>query len=148
MNDRDATFDTTEHPGTRVLAVTGEIDLAMAARFAEELTALIAGTDGMSVIDLSGVTFIDSSGVRELLKAKRQAEMTKKQLLLLNPSPSCRRVLEVSGVWNEFAVEETPAERDVRSHQSSARGLAARVSLWIRHEKHVYIWTPRSSASG
>lgn len=109
MNDRDATFDTTEHAGNRVLAVTGEIDLAMAGLFAEALDAIIADTDGMSVVDLSGITFIDSSGVRELLKAKRNADTAKKQLLLLNPSPSCRRVLEVSGVWNEFAIEETSA---------------------------------------
>jgi hypothetical protein len=29
------------------------------------------------------------------------------QLLLASPSASCRRVLEISGVWSEFVVEGT-----------------------------------------
>ena len=55
------------------------------------------------MVDLSGVGFIDSSGVRELLKAKKAAGG---ELSLLTPSPSCRHVLEISGVWSEFTVLE------------------------------------------
>ena len=53
--------------------MSGEIDLAVAARFAQELESLVADTNGTGVVDLSGVGFIDSSGVRELLKAKKAA---------------------------------------------------------------------------
>jgi hypothetical protein len=44
--------------------------------------------------------------VRELLKAKHAAERAGGALSLLTPSASCRKVLEISGVWSEFTVLE------------------------------------------
>jgi anti-sigma B factor antagonist len=107
MAEWDVDFDRTEEGSTRVLAATGEIDLSAAPRFAQELTALVADGNGTALVDLSGVTFIDSSGVRELLAANRQAEAMGMRLQLVNPSAACKRVLEISGVWDEFMVQKT-----------------------------------------
>jgi len=107
MAEWDVDFDRTEEGSTRVLAATGEIDLSAAPRFAQELTAVVADGSGTALIDLSGVTFIDSSGVRELLAANRQAEAMGMRLQLVNPSAACKRVLEISGVWDEFMVQKT-----------------------------------------
>jgi anti-sigma B factor antagonist len=106
MSDYDVVFERSQRGGRPVLAVTGEIDLAVATRFAQELEGL-ADDSGAGVVDLSGVGFIDSSGIRELLKAKRAAQATGTDLLLLSPSGFCRRVLELSGVWSDFTVLET-----------------------------------------
>ena len=106
MSDWDVVFKRSELDGRPVLAVSGEIDLAVAGRFAEELEALVGTDRGGGVVDLSAVEFIDSSGIRELLKAKSAAQTTGGDLLLLSPSPACRRVLEVSGVWSNFTVLE------------------------------------------
>jgi anti-sigma B factor antagonist len=103
MSEWDVVFERAERGGRPALVVSGEIDLAVAARFAQELESLVADTNGTGVVDLSGVGFIDSSGVRELLKAKKAAGG---DLALLTPSPSCRHVLEISGVWSEFTVLE------------------------------------------
>ena len=103
MSEWDVVFERAERGGRPALVVSGEIDLAVAARFAQELESLVADTNGTGVVDLSGVGFIDSSGVRELLKAKKTAGG---DLSLLTPSPSCRHVLEISGVWSEFTVLE------------------------------------------
>jgi anti-sigma B factor antagonist len=102
----DIVFERAERGGRPALAVSGEIDLAVAARFAQELESLVGDTAGAGLVDLSGVTFIDSSGVRELLKAKHAATTAGGELSLLNPSASCRHVLEISGVWSEFTVLE------------------------------------------
>ena len=104
MTEWDVVFERSERGGRPALVVSGEIDLAVAARFAQELDSLVADTNGAGVVDLSGVGFIDSSGVRELLKAKKAAGG---ELSLLTPSPSCRHVLEISGVWSEFTVLES-----------------------------------------
>ncbi len=104
MTEWDVDFARSEETGTRVLAATGEIDLSSAGRFAQELAALVGDASGTAAVDLSGVTFMDSSGVRELLAANRQAEAAGVQMVLANPSTACRRVLEVSGVWEEFTV--------------------------------------------
>jgi anti-sigma B factor antagonist len=100
-------FERTELDGRPVLAVSGEIDLAVAGRFAQELALLIDDAEGDALINLSGVGFIDSSGVRELLKAEQAAGGAGRELVLLDPSPPCRHVLEISGVWSEFAVRST-----------------------------------------
>jgi anti-sigma B factor antagonist len=68
---------------------------------------VVADGSGTALVDLSGVTFIDSSGVRELLAANRQAEAMGMRLQLVNPSAACKRVLEISGVWDEFMVQKT-----------------------------------------
>jgi anti-sigma B factor antagonist len=106
MSDWDVVFNRSELDGRPVLSVSGEIDLAIAGRFAEELESLVAGNGGSGVVDLSAVDFIDSSGIRELLKAQSAAQSAGGDLLLLSPSPACRRVLEISGVWSNFTVLE------------------------------------------
>ena len=106
MSDWDVVFERSEREGRPVLVVSGEIDLAVAGRFAQELDSLVTDSSGTGVVDLSGVGFIDSSGIRELLRAKRAARAGGGDLLLLHPSASCRRVLEISGVMNEFTVQE------------------------------------------
>jgi anti-sigma B factor antagonist len=107
MSEWDVVFERAERDGRLALAVTGEIDLAVAGRFRQELETLVADSGGSALVDLSGVGFIDSSGIRELLTARLAAENAGGQLTLLNPSPSCRRVLEVSGVLTEFTVHHT-----------------------------------------
>lgn len=105
MSEWDVMFEHTNDPaGRAVLAVNGEVDLAIADRLAAELAAAL--NSGAAVIDLSGVGFIDSSGVRELLRANQSAAEAGAALVLRTPSAACRRVLEISGVWSEFAIED------------------------------------------
>jgi anti-anti-sigma factor len=51
------------------VAAWGELDLASAEAFGEELAAAVMeGSGGSFLIDLSGVTFMDSAGLRALLR--------------------------------------------------------------------------------
>ncbi len=102
----DVVFERSERGGRPALVVRGEIDLAVAGRFAHALDSLVGDSNGTGLVDLSGVAFIDSSGVRELLKAKNAAANVGGELSLLTPSASCRKVLEISGVLSEFTVLE------------------------------------------
>ena len=86
-----------------------EVDVAVAKRLSKELESLAdaASTRGSrAVVDLSGVGFIDSSGVRELLKAQRRLQSGGSELVLRAPSAPCRRVLEVSGASVEFTISD------------------------------------------
>jgi anti-anti-sigma factor len=62
-------FSVSHTPG-RVIA-TGEIDLTSAGDFGQALSAALDHGSSELVIDLSGVTFIDSSGLNELVRANR-----------------------------------------------------------------------------
>lgn len=109
MNDWDLVFDRTDDDSGPVLAVRGEIDVAVAKRLSKELESLAdaANTNGnRAVVDLAGVGFIDSSGVRELLKAQRRLQSAGSELVLRAPSAPCRRVLEVSGASVEFTIAD------------------------------------------
>jgi anti-sigma B factor antagonist len=97
----------TSDDGNPTLVVSGEIDLAVATRFAQALESIVERTTGTAVVDLSQVDFIDSSGIRELLHAKRNAELKHSELVLRAPSPQCRHVLEVSGALVEFKVRDS-----------------------------------------
>jgi anti-anti-sigma factor len=57
------------------------------------------------VIDLTDVTFIDSSGLRSLLGASRRADDRDSKVVLRSPSASVQRLLEITGTTAQFRVE-------------------------------------------
>ncbi len=104
VGEQQAQFERTERHGARTLVVSGEIDLATAPRFRDELGVLIGESHSPAVIDLSGVSFLDSSGLAALVSARRDVEGTDVTLVLLNPSLLSQRVLEVSGIGSLFEI--------------------------------------------
>ena len=80
------------------IALTGELDLAAAGRVQDELERVEA-TDVLSiVIDLSGLTFMDSTGVRLLVGAHARSRADSDRLMLLRGSAGVQRVFELCGV--------------------------------------------------
>jgi anti-anti-sigma factor len=59
--------------GHPVLDVRGELDLLTAPRLAEEVDAALAARPALLALDLTGTTFLDSSGARQLARAARTA---------------------------------------------------------------------------
>lgn len=95
------------HP---VLAARGEVDISTADLLTEcGLRELSTGPTSL-VLDLSGVTFFSAAGLRALL-ALRDAAAQGTQLVLLDPSPSVRLVLELSGLADELAAPPRTAHR-------------------------------------
>jgi anti-anti-sigma factor len=71
--------------------IVGDLDMASAPH----LRAALAGCDGQAVaVDLAGVTFIDSSGIHALERARREH----RNLRIENPTDAVRRVFEIAGV--------------------------------------------------
>ena len=82
--------------GVRVVAVRGELDLDTIG----ELSEVLAADDGpvTTVVDLRGLTFIDSSGVSGVMSAARRARDAGARLVCVPGSPQIRRVFELTGV--------------------------------------------------
>jgi len=80
-----------------VIRATGELDASTRERLRGPLEG--ARTDGVTVLlDLSGVTFVDSSGLRVLLEAARAArEGGDWAWFLVRPSPAILRLVELTG---------------------------------------------------
>ena len=92
---------------TPMVEITGELDLSSG----DELEALVRPmlTRGAEVGILSrGVTFADSSGLGALLALLQRADEAGASLVLVDPSPSVRRVLEITATTELFRVVDTP----------------------------------------
>ena len=86
------------------LAVRGEVDMATALPLEERLHAAIRESSGPFVLDLSGVEFLDSTGLRMLLRAHALLGDDDRALALICPHGPVRRVLELSGLSTVFAL--------------------------------------------
>jgi anti-sigma B factor antagonist len=86
-------------PDVAVVAPVGEIDIATAEVLADRIEE--AERNGLKalVIDLNGLSFMDSSGLRVIISAlKRSEEAGRRFALLCEPDRSTSRLLEISGV--------------------------------------------------
>jgi anti-sigma B factor antagonist len=55
-------------------------------------------------IDMAGVQFIDSSGLRVLIGAHQRAATAKRKLLIGRPSKSVLRIIEISGLSDHLHI--------------------------------------------
>jgi len=100
----------TERRGDAAVVVpTGELDLATAPALETALArAFGSGESDSVVLDLRELEFIDSSGLRTLLTARRQAEEAGATFSLVAGHRGLERTLEIAGVHKVFTW--TPAE--------------------------------------
>jgi anti-sigma B factor antagonist len=86
-----------------IVFVDGEID---ASTVAQLLAACESCPVGQPVrVDLSAVTFIDSSGLRTLLSVDRDAKQHGGGVVVRNPSRRVLRLFDVSGTTALFSIE-------------------------------------------
>lgn len=83
--------------GTVVVAATGEVDLHTSSQLGRALEELAAEGVRRVVVDLSDVTFVDSTGLHALLCGARQLERENGELIVVVPDPKVRRVFEITG---------------------------------------------------
>jgi len=87
------------------ISVSGDVDMLTSPSIERRVVDLIARRGvGDVVIDLSGVGFFDSAGVRALVVAKQEATARGLPFRVAAASPQCRRVLEVSGLDGMFGL--------------------------------------------
>lgn len=94
---------TADDVGWTVLAVTGEIDISTAAVFEDALQGAIK-TSKQVVVDLSGVRFMDSTGLGVLMRAQKHQDGVGAFLRLAAPSDRVVRILGVTQLDSVFAV--------------------------------------------
>jgi anti-anti-sigma factor len=78
-----------EHPAPNVLCLSGELDLESY----EQLIGTLLAFPGPLTLDMSGVTFMDSTGLRAILKRRQDGPVT-----LVAPSVQIVRTLAICGL--------------------------------------------------
>ncbi|KOV85548.1 hypothetical protein ADL03_13735 [Nocardia sp. NRRL S-836] len=86
---------------TRV-EVAGLLDVTGSTTLLTHLDRLIDGGRRHLVVDVSGITFCDSSGISALVRSRSRAVEAAGSLRLVSPSPAVRRVLDITGLARMF----------------------------------------------
>lgn len=80
------------------MLVTGELDLATSPQLDETLTEVLAETEEV-VLDLSGVTFIDSTGLSTILVGISSSKLNGGTLKISSMlTPQAQRLFELAGM--------------------------------------------------
>jgi anti-anti-sigma factor len=92
--------------GRAVVKLFGEIDLETAAPLGEEMSLLETQAPVRCLVDLSGVEFIDSTGLGAILRAQTTAEANGHTLTFRRGGHQVQRLFELTGIGDRLTFED------------------------------------------
>ncbi|MFF8833297.1 STAS domain-containing protein [Streptomyces sp. NPDC015131] len=96
--------------GVAVVSVGGELDYDGVGQLEEAIRSVRDEGVHRLVFDLSGLTFMDSSGVNSFLRAQRDAQAGDGWVRLADPQSSVLRVIELVGLAQAIPLHTTVGE--------------------------------------
>jgi anti-sigma B factor antagonist len=103
-------FDVTieQRGATTHVALLGELDISTAPRLEEDLRRVEASSPQVLVLDLSKLTFMDSTGLRLLIGADSRAREAGRRLVLIRGNEMVQRVLRVTRLDERLEIVSDP----------------------------------------
>ena len=104
----DLRISSVDDAGRRVLTLAGSVDLGSRSLLTDAVSTAVAeaGVEQV-VLDLSGVEFIDSTGLGAIVESSGKAEDTGRGFALRNPSKRVGRILELTGLDDQWPIERS-----------------------------------------
>jgi anti-sigma B factor antagonist len=102
----DLSIETRSDGGVAQVVLAGEFDLAAVPQFEDAIAGVEAGRPAAIVIDLSALTFMDSSGLRALVTADDRAGTAGRRLAIVPGPPAVRRVFEITQLDSKLDLVE------------------------------------------
>jgi anti-sigma B factor antagonist len=96
--------------GSAVVKVAGEFDLAATEAVDKALMDVEDGTCGLVVLDLRGVTFLDSTGLRTITSADHRARDAGHELRIVRGPEQVQKLLYVTGMDKILPLVDDPDE--------------------------------------
>ena len=134
--------------GYTIAAVSGDLDIACAPALREQLLGVLGPHAYRMVVDLSGVTFCDASGLAVLIGARRRAWLLGGVLRLAAPAPAVAAVLGLTGLDVQFEIFATvpaatsaPARPDIPDASLRRRAPGGRLSTSSAAPQGPVRWT-------
>jgi len=93
---------TQDYNDVTVVELQGELDGDVIELFQNTITGIIAKRKTGIVLDMSGVGFIDSQGLEQLLWSRDYCNEHRHELKLAGLDENCVRILEITRLENEF----------------------------------------------
>jgi anti-sigma B factor antagonist len=86
--------DVREENGITVIYLSGDLDLTSVKEVRAAIEAALVSRTGRMILDASGLTYMDSSGVALMARAAQMAQ----EVQVRNPTPIVRRLLELTAL--------------------------------------------------
>jgi len=93
-----------------VLAVSGELDLASSSTLEDELARVGDSDSAVVIIDLSGLEFMDSTGLSVVVRAHQRAQEKGRRFGLVKGRPQVQRLLSLTGVAQRMPLADSVQE--------------------------------------
>jgi anti-sigma B factor antagonist len=111
MDPVELTVEASDDGDRRTITLAGELDMATAGRLEEAVGAALEGAQHELVIDLSHVSFMDSTGLRAVLRARRACGDAGRELFVVpSEGGEQRHLFNVSGVIGELTFRAPPPD--------------------------------------
>ena len=85
-----------------VVELHGELDSDVVELFKNNIVDIISKNKKKIVLDMSGIVFIDSLGLEQLLWVRDYCDQNKRELRLAGLDENCMRILEITRLEDEF----------------------------------------------
>jgi anti-sigma B factor antagonist len=105
--------ETVEEQGLVRLLLRGELDLSTANKAEEELRRAESTEPALLVLDLSGLTFLDSTGLRLIVTADRRARDEGRRLAVVKGPETVQRVFTITRLDKRLEMLEQGADPNV-----------------------------------
>ncbi|GIH02339.1 hypothetical protein Rhe02_04060 [Rhizocola hellebori] len=115
------TCNTQTRAGVTLLRLAGELDLAAESTMNNAVAAVVAARPTAIIVDLTELGFLDSTGVRCLIVAKRDAEKAGIGLTVRGAKGIVEQVLTITGILPAFG-EAGPASPQGQPTLNAASG--------------------------
>lgn len=106
----DLEVDVSEHGDFRVLAAKGEVDVFTAPKLREQMIDLVEQGHFHLIVDLSGVDFLDSTGLGVLVGGLKRVKTHDGSLRLVCSNERILKVFSITGLTSIFPIHSTIEE--------------------------------------
>ena len=102
-----------------IVELNGNFDLHTAKYFKDEINRYLKKEIDNLVLDFKAIDFIDSSGIGAILSIYKKIEKKGGEIVIINISPTLKRIFELSGVLNiiEFYSSRVEALEKLQGRQ-------------------------------
>jgi anti-anti-sigma factor len=98
-----------DRDGRVYVVLRGELDLSTVAKVQEELRRVEASTPPLVVLDLSRLTFLDSTGLRCLITADERAREQGRRVVIVRGPDPVQRVFSITRLEEHLEIVDDPS---------------------------------------
>jgi len=106
----DLVLSTRQVDDLAIVSVGGEVDLETASQLGEHALDALRDVCPHLLLDLTAVTFMDSTGLKVLLSIQRRTDLAAGSFALVGTTRTVRRILELTGLDQSFLLYDSLAD--------------------------------------